>query len=336
MSDLATKAVFMVWGPPSHGNRTRVFARGLGIEVHHVYSTTRRGPWAAPVKYPYQAVATLVFLARTRPDIVFVQNPPSFAPVVVAFYAWLARKKFVVDSHTDAFVSPWWTRPAWLYRLVARRAVATVVTNQHLADRIRSWGGDALVIRDIPGEQPTGTYPMPEGFNVAVVATFADDEPLDEIVETARRMPDVRFWVTGDPGREGAAVPTDIPPNVTLTGFLSLSEYFGLLRDCDVVMCLTTRDHTMQRGACEALSLAKPIITSDWSVLRDYFNKGTVHVDNTPDRIAAAVTEVRTDPERFAREIVALRGEVRQEWEESRRLLIERLEATPPSASTAT
>ena len=32
----------------------------------------------------------------------------------------------------------------------------------------------------------------------------------------------------------------------------------------DGILALTTHDHTMQRGACEAVSLGVPIITSDW------------------------------------------------------------------------
>ena len=61
------------------------------------------------------------------------------------------------------------------------------------------------------------------------------------------------------------------PANVSFTGFISYAEYLGLLQDSTGVMVLTTRDNTMQRGAYEALSLAVPIITSDFKVLRDCF-----------------------------------------------------------------
>ena len=79
------------------------------------------------------------------------------------------------------------------------------------------------------------------------------------------------------------------PVNVELTGFLQKSDYVGRLLASDAIICLTTLDHTMQRGAYEAVYLGKPVITSNTQVLREAFNKGTVHVDNTVDSIVAGV-----------------------------------------------
>jgi glycosyltransferase involved in cell wall biosynthesis len=80
---------------------------------------------------------------------------------------------------------------------------------------------------------------------------------------------------------------------VKFTGFLPDEEYLGLLRGVQAIMVLTTNNHTMQRGACEAVSLGKPIITSDWPVLRSYFNKGTIHVDNSYHGIKEGILEMR-------------------------------------------
>jgi len=83
-------------------------------------------------------------------------------------------------------------------------------------------------------------------------------------------------------------------------------------------MCLTTRDHTMQRGACEALSLGRPIVTSDWPLLRDYFGRGAVHVAATPASIAAGVRRIVAEHAALSRDVVALRDERRAEWAERR------------------
>ena len=82
-----------------------------------------------------------------------------------------------------------------------------------------------------------------------------------------------------------------MPENARFTGWLTEEGYAGLLRACDAVMCLTTHDHTMQRGAYEAMALHKPLITSDWQILRSTFSNGTVHVDNS---VAAICDGVRT------------------------------------------
>lgn len=313
-----SRAVFLAWGPPAYTMRTRLLASQLGIEVRHIFSTRRRGWLAAPFKYSYQAVATAAYLLRHRPRLVFVQHPPSLAVLSVTVYAVLTRADFVVDAHSDAFLSRIWSRPRWLQRMMARRALATIVTNEHFAGIVRGWGARACVIRNIPGEFEHRPVALGDDFNVAVVATFAPDEPVHEIFAAAAQVPEARFRITGDPTRENASIPAVIPDNVELTGFLPAEDYYGLLHDSDAVMVLTTRDHTMQRGACEALSLDTPIITSDWPLLVDYFRKGTVHVDNTASGIAAGVEAMRSAHGRYRTEITELRQEVDDEWRAAR------------------
>ncbi len=313
---LRSTSLFIVWGPPSHGPRTKVFARALGIEPVFVYSTTRRGLLIAPWKYAYQAVATLLLLRRRRPTVVFVQSPPSFAPLVVWLYTAIVGGRFLVDAHSGAFDSRVWARPAWLHRFVARRAVATVVTNEHHRDLLSAQGARAVIIRDVPTTFVLGSPPdLDDGFRIMAVNTFAPDEPVGELVAAAAELPTVSFYLTGDPARPGFVAPAVIPPNVHFTGFLPDDEYFGLMHACDAVLCLTTREHTMQRGACEALSMGVPIVTSDTALLRTYFRRGTVHVRSDRAAIRRGVAAMVADHERLAQEIRELQTAQRDEWE---------------------
>jgi glycosyltransferase involved in cell wall biosynthesis len=312
---LGRDALFLVWGMPSQGPRSRVFAKELGIEAAFVHSTKWRGPVTAPFRYASQAVKTLLLLSRRRPRVVFVQSPPSFAVMFVALYCGLTGASFLVDAHSAAMQSPYWTRPRWLHALLARRAVATIVTNERFADIIHGSGGRALVIRDIPTSFPGGRRrPTGADFNLLVVNTFSADEPLREVVAAAREVPEATFHVTGDLKRGRGRIPPDRPGNVRFTGFLPTEAYYELMASSDAVMCLTTRDDTMQRGACEALSMGRPIITSDWLLLRDYFRKGTVHVDNGAIGIRDGVRAMMRDHSRYEAEITSLQGEQRREW----------------------
>lgn len=312
-------ALFLVWGPPSHGPRSKVFARELGIDVEFVEVTKRRGLLVAPYKYLMQTVRTVRLLRRRRPRLVFVQSPPSLAVWVVGAYAALTGADFVVDAHSAAMLADRWTRPRWLNRMLARRAVVTIVTNEHFAAQLEERGARALVVRDIPTSFPSGPSPdLPAGFNVLVVNTFNFDEPLAEVVDAARRSPDVTFHVSG---RIGANRLPDAPPNVRFTDFLPDDDYYALMARADAVVCLTTRDHTMQRGACEALSMGRPIITSDSRLLRDYFHQGTIHVDNSVDAIADAVERMRSDHGRYRTEIDQLRRSQREQWRVARERL---------------
>lgn len=314
--DLRERSMFLVWGPPSHGPRSRVFARELGIPIHNIYSTRRRGGWVALWKYAYQALATVMLLFRHRPRLVFVQSPPSFASVIVAGYCLVTRARFVVDAHSAALQSRYWTRPRWLYRMVGRAALATIVTNEVFASRLRSAAARVLVLRDIPTSFPLGQQPdLGDGFHVMVVNTFASDEPLAEVMAAAGASPDTTFHVTGDPSRGRRSFDTaSAPANVTFTGYLPDGDYYALMQEVDVVMCLTTRDDTMQRGACEALTIGTPIITSDWPLLRDYFRKGTVHVSSAPDSISAGIRRAQEEREVLRSGIEQLREEQWKEW----------------------
>jgi glycosyltransferase involved in cell wall biosynthesis len=315
---LAEKSIFMVWGPPSHGPRSKVFARELGIgDVDFIYATNKRGLAAAPYKYTYQAIQTLRLLFQKRPRVVFVQSPPSYAILFVYIYCALTGANFVVDAHSDALQRAIWTRPAWLHRFLARQAVATIVTNDHFAHSIREWGAAALVIRDIPT-----TFTMDDSFqglngrfSVIVISTFAADEPLEEVLEAAAKLQDVDFYVTGKKSRANAELLNRAEANVHFTDYLPDESYYALLNSGDAVMCLTTRNHTMQRGACEALSLGKPIITSDWPILRNYFHDGTVHVPNTAEGIRQGVQQMQDSYPSYHTGIYALQMQQQQEWE---------------------
>ena len=324
-SQLRDETLFLVWGPPSHGPRSRVFARKLGIkELHFVYSTTKRGLLVAPYKYSYQAIKTLILLFRKRPRVVFIQSPPSFAVLFVYLYCVLTNGRYIVDAHSAALMSSYWTRPRWLYAFLARKAVTTIVTNEHLQATIEQQGGQAFVLRDIPTTFPEGgSFPLNGEFNVVLVNTFADDEPLAEVLSAAADLEGVQIYVTGKKSRAGDNFPQSYPKNVHFTDFLPNAAYYALLRGSQAVMCLTTRNHTMQRGACEALSLGKPIITSKWPLLETYFHKGTVHVDNSVPGIQAGVREMQAAYGRYQAEIKQLQKDQQQEWQTKIDLLTE-------------
>ena len=112
------------------------------------------------------------------------------------------------------------------------------------------------------------------------------------------------------------------PANVHLMGFLPDAEYARLLTQCTAVMSLTTLDHTMQRGAYEAAYLAKPIVTSNFELLRRCFPKATVFVDGTPQSIAEGVRRVCADSERLSIEAVELNHDKRLAWQRVREQLL--------------
>lgn len=316
LPQIGSDAVFLVWGPPSHGPRSTSLARELGIkELHFVQSLSRRGALTAPLRYLHMAFQTAVLLARKRPNVIFVQSPPQWLVFVVYLYSLLTGSQFVVDAHSAAMQLDRWKRPYWLTRLMSKRAAATIVTNEHFKKQIERHGGVAFVLPNVFTTFPLSEFPLPrDRFRIAVINTFAFDEPVEAVLEAAREVPDVDFYVTGRKSRADQALVGSASENVNFTDFLPDEQFFGLLDSSHAVMVLTTRNHTMQNGACEALSLGVPIITSDWPLLRDYFNRGTVHVHNDAPAIREGVLAMKQSHERYLGEIRELKEVREREW----------------------
>lgn len=325
---LRGRSLFLVWATPERGTRSAWMARELGIDDLRFVGSLGRGLGNPPLNYPAQLIRTVAVLLRCKPRIVFVQSPPTFAAWTVALYCAATGATFVIDAHSDAFGRPRWTRPAWLNRFVARQALFTIVTNSHWAARVRSWGAEAMTIPTIPTDLVVGTPPARKpGINVAVVNTSAADEPLDAFLAAALDLPEMSFFVTGRRER-AAGLRRRILSNVTFTGFLAQADYHALLAAADAVVCLTTRDHTMQNGACEAMFLGTPILTSDWPVLREYFSDGAVYVDNTPPGIRDGLRDLTASIEGYRRQVGEVRARRQMEWEANREVLIDRLNAS--------
>ncbi|MEO7296290.1 MAG: glycosyltransferase [Candidatus Limnocylindria bacterium] len=321
------RGVFIIWGPPLKGRRSLVLGNDLGLdEVAYLADDWRPGLAGDPLKYPRLAWRTLRLLARRRPRVVFVQSPPTLAVWAVAVYAALSGAHFVIDAHSDAFQRARWTRPRWLNRIVARRATATLVTDPHWASQITADGAVAIVVPDIPHPTAEGIGSdlgvLGEGFHLLVVNTWSSDEPLRAILDAAADLPGVTFHVTGRRDERFEAL-GPMPANVRFTDFLTDDQYARLMSSVDAVVCLTTRDHTMQRGACEALSMSRPIVTSDWPLLRSYFTSGTVHVDNTAEGIRDGIQRLMTHYAAYAAAIAGLRTERIDEWQTRRAALID-------------
>lgn len=307
--------MFVVWAPPSHSRRSELMARRLGIPLRRVH-VLKMKPYLAPLRYVIQAFLTLIILFRERPRVVFVQNPAIFAPLLGWIYCALTGAGLIIDSHTSALQSRVWKWSLPLHRFLSRRALTTIVTNDHLSQIVAQWGAHTQIIVDVPSDLPAGQpYSTGYPFNIAMISSFAPDEPLDEVIEVARSLPDVGFYITGDPVQGFKRLPVNPPPNLHLTGFLPDDKYYGLLRSVQAVMVLTTQDHTMQRGACEAVWLGQPIITSGWPLLRQAFHKGTIHVNNTVESIRSGVLQMRVRYQQLADEILLLQEERRQQWQ---------------------
>jgi glycosyltransferase involved in cell wall biosynthesis len=326
----APRVTYISWA--ENCSRSDHTARELGGRSHMVYEA-RFGSRASTIllKYWLQGRRTARILRDEQPGAVFVMTPPLVAALPAFWYAWRRGKQVVLDAHSAAFMHPRWRWLQWLQRWMCRRAATTLVHNDHIASLVTEAGGHATLVPDVPVIfEPRDRFPRPAGFTVAVVCSFNYDEPLPAIIDAAVELPDVRFFVTGNPRHLDQALKARMPANMTLTGFLSTEAYGGLIADADAVLTLTTRDHTMLRGAYEAIYQGTPVIVSDWPLLREAFPVGAVHVTNAPGPIAAAVRAIRGESARFRAGAADLRREKLARWSGVRASIVARLTGPKP------
>lgn len=309
------KTMFIAWDP--YTRRSDLLAQHLGATMHHIYHGQRGKLLQVPVRYLAQSLETWKVLCRERPDVVLVQNPPIFCVLFAFFYAWRYDARYVIDSHTGAFVSRRWRWSLGLHRLLSHRAAATIVHNEYQAEIVKHWDCRYCVLEDPLGDFSSATcFPISDQCNVAVINTFADDEPLDIIVEAADRLTEVSFYVTGDSKRISPRLSAMKMKNCHFTGYLPYDQYVGLLKAVDFVLDLTTREHNLLSGAFEAVSVGTPLIISDSQILRDYFPQGTIHVPNTVEGICEGVRRAQREQSVLQQGILQLRDKLQTEWQQ--------------------
>jgi glycosyltransferase involved in cell wall biosynthesis len=283
--------LFVAWTRTS--GRAHDVAGALGGEaalVHPDIPLLGR-PVSTVVRYLVSAVQTALLLLRRRPRAVIVTNPPLMPAVVVAGWALLTRRPFLLDSHPSGFGlkgKAVLARLQPVHALLARRASAVLVTTEEFVDRVAGWGGHGLVVHEAPVVFPPREAPSrPE---VLFVGVFASDEPVDVVVAAARLLPDVAFRITGDVGRAPAGFAADLPDNVSLVGYLRAEDYQRAVVTSSLVLTLTTEPSSIMRSGYEAVYAGVPLVLTDTPALRETFPFG-FFCANTGPAVAAAVRQ---------------------------------------------
>lgn len=289
------KNVFISW---TQGNsRTRDLGRRLPLDTVFIY---RHGNLA--IRYAKQTLATWRVLRKKSPQVIVIMLPPLPLLLTVWFYARLHGCKLVADMHTGAFNDPRWQ---WSLPITMRllRGHTAIVTNAYLANLCEAKSVHAEVLHD-PIETSGSGHHKVRPNSVLCPVSYANDEPIDEMMRAARETPELEWVMTG---KAPISVKKAAPSNVKFTGFVSDEEFNKLMEESGVVLALTTRPHTMQRAGYEALSFGKPQVTSDFSVLSDFLSGAALYTDRTAADITRCVKAAVLNREELTQEALRIR-----------------------------
>ena len=311
MNKLPT-AIWITW---EDHRRTRGLCDYFQMDLH-VLGTRRSGLG----RYIELVSRTFRTLLTVRPQVVIVQSPSIVLSLVAILWRGWLGYRVVVDAHNEAvepFINP--SAPfRWLTSYLLRHSDLTIVTNRALADIVISNGGRAVVLPDrIPDPPQLGrrtATPNPD-FAVAVIATFASDEPVHNILEAASRLhPHVRFTITGNSNKLPAVVRRSAPPNVTFSGFLSEAAYWELLANVSLIVDLSLIDNCLVCGGYEALSVGTPLLVSNSRASRELFRAAARYTDNSTASIVAEIQQARRQIGSLRDNVVSVRDQLNREW----------------------
>lgn len=320
---------FIAWSPV--GGRSEEIAGALGGEARCFYRGGRLGKLSVVGRYAWSALATVRYLRARRPRAVIATNPPIFPALIAHAYARATRARLALDSHPGGFglqgdrlsrvLQP-------LHRWLARRATTTLVTDDRLAERVADWGGRADIVHEAPIEW--GVSPrrgLRERPRVLFVCIFQRDEPVGDVLEAARRCPELDVHVTGDLARCPPALHRNAPPNVRFTGFLLGHDYRTAVREADVVLALTTEPSSIVRAGYEAVYAERPLVVSDWPASREVFPHA-VHVRCDAHELADGLRHAVAEHARLSALTPHALALQRTRWDEQLGALRERLTET--------
>lgn len=321
------KVIALVWAP--HEARTAAFAEWLDAPLYNVSYLRAKRPLLAPIRYVLQWLKTWLIFIRERPDFVYVTNSPPVAGLCTLAYCLVTNTQFILDTHPPGLYNRKWRWSQPVQRFTTRFARLNVIDQERFKNLLESWGASAIVLENPPKSIPRDSFrDMPTAANAfTYVGTFADDEPVEILIEAARRLPHIHLYILGDKSRAKREWVENAPTNVEFTGYLHKEQYWSRLYNSRAVIALTTHANSLLGGAQDGMFINKPLIISDQETLREYFIKGTVFIKNTPSAAVEGIEHVLRDGFRLETEINELREELSERWQKNFRHLQDVIES---------
>jgi len=277
--------IFISW---ERHTRSRSLAKALDVSLFEIVFSGNRFK-----RYFFSIIKTIRLIKKENPSVVIIQNPSIvLASIVLLFFS--SERKIVIDAH-NAAIYPFEGRYGILNRFawfLLRKGDLVITTNEALKDKLFEIGAKPMTVSD----------PMPilpkfirsdvkkiRNPEVVLICTWAPDEPYLEFLEAVESLSHecVEIKITGRPPKYIQA--RSVPPNLKLTGFVSETEYWEILRDAAVIVDLTTRENCLVCGAYEAAAVGVPCVISDSYALRSTFTRGYVYVENKASEIAKGI-----------------------------------------------
>ncbi len=314
----SSKKIWITWEKQV---RNRSLAHELDIPIYEIDISA-----SALKRYAISLFKTYKVIKQEKPAVVFHQNPSIILGVFLSLLKRIYRFKTVADTH-NAGVFPAEGKYGSLNKIgkfVTCAADLVLVHNSAISDVVSQWGVAPIILPDplpvVASQQMEAEIKKNQIF---FICAWSADEPYQEVIQAAQQLlnnkSDIEIYISGKPPSD--FLPTCLPDNIHLTGFVTYEKYIELLTQSAVVMALTKRHNSLNCGGYEALSYAKPCILSNTHILKDFFGDCFFYADCSGESIANTITKALKEIESTTVKMREKRKQYRQEYVEKMKQL---------------
>lgn len=278
-----------IWITWEYQIRNRSLSRLLDADLYEILEDQR----SALGRYFVCVLRTLSVIREKKPSWIFHQNPSVFLGFFLIMIKPFFQYKIVTDTH-NAGLKPAEGRYKLLNaigRLVSKKTDYLIVHNEIVANEVSKYKTKPFVLPD----------PLPIFFTrddvevdpnkLVFVCRWSADEPYEEVISSfgllKKQRPELSLYITGKPPIK--ILERKLTRGIHLTGFLEEKDYQTLLKSSSLMIVLTNRTDSLNCGAYEALSLAKPCILYNTDTLRQFFGESFYYSDLDSYSITDAV-----------------------------------------------
>lgn len=330
------KIIFISWTP--YGRHTELLGKSLKAEIFYIgkFIKSKGILWKLlfPIDYILKSIKSLGILISTKPSIVFVQNPPSIAPVVIVFFSKFFKFKTVIDSHNGAFEKPWVNTPFHIWAL--RKATIVTIHNKVLFDRLTSDKNfrniNFKILNSRLSDFPSDLKENLQEKYFLVISSFSGDEPMEIVLkgisEFLTKNKDFKFKITGNYKKDMQIfLRYSDNKNIEFLGFVNDAQYNNLVVNAYGIIALSTRDDVQQFALMESIGAEIPFISNRNKTNIDLFGDKMILIeDNTPQYLQDGINNF-INQEKFLRtNIIEIKKTQANKWQNAFNSLLKELD----------
>ena len=302
--------LMIVWSKPDKGSRRALeVSNRLGWKLHYSFP---RKPLFIPLRYLWCMIDSMSKIRKVRPDLFVLQIGPSIACLIGIWFNFFYNKPVVYDSHSHVYSQRIEKFYRWINKVAFRMSRAVLIHNDVHDNDVRKLGGKPIVLRDPIPKFPDVKYNKNVKLKKPAVfcpLSWHSDEPVKEILETANKLSDFNFYLSGTPHGK-----FNFPKNVICTGLLAPELYLAYLKTSDVILSLTSREGTVTCAGHEAIAVKRPLVTSDTKALRDRFAGYALFSSSVPEKLALHIVEAYKTKEKIVKNFSIIEKKFEEEW----------------------